>query len=68
MADYETLHICRLGYHDANNVSNVGGDPVTQLSLKKLKKFNLSFCIPKYVQCWISMRKRLEEHILVVTK
>ena len=23
-----------VGYHDANNVSNFGGDPVTQLSLK----------------------------------
>ena len=29
MADYETLVVCR--YHDANNVSNFGGDPVTQL-------------------------------------
>ena len=25
MADYETLHIW---YHDVNNVSNVGGDPI----------------------------------------
>ena len=24
-----------VGYHDANNVSNFGGDPVTQLHLKK---------------------------------
>ena len=24
-----------VGYHDANNVSNCGGDPVTQLNLKK---------------------------------
>ena len=24
-----------IGYHDANNVSNFGGDPVTQLFLKK---------------------------------
>ena len=24
-----------VGYHDANNVSNVGGDPVIQLNLKK---------------------------------
>ena len=23
-----------VGYHDANNVSNFGGDPVTQLNLK----------------------------------
>ena len=26
------------GYHDANNVSNVGGDPVTQLNLKNVYK------------------------------
>ena len=25
-----------VGYHDANNVSNVGGDPVTQLNLKNV--------------------------------
>ena len=25
-----------VGYHDANNVSNFGGDPVTQLSFKHL--------------------------------
>ena len=30
-----------VGYHDANNVSNFGGDPVTQLNLKKtFKKSN----------------------------
>ena len=28
-----------VGYHDANNVSNFGGDPVTQLKiLKRFKK------------------------------
>ena len=27
-----------VGYHDANNVSNVGGDPVTQLNFKKRLK------------------------------
>ena len=27
-----------VGYHDANNVSNVGGDPVTQLNLKNVLK------------------------------
>ena len=43
-----------VGYHDANNVSNFGGDPVTQLNFKTFEKFNLSFCIPKYAQCWIS--------------
>ena len=25
-----------VGYHDANNVSNVGGEPVTQLNLKHI--------------------------------
>ena len=35
MADYETLQTY-VGYHDANNVSNFGGDSVTQLNLKKL--------------------------------
>ena len=40
-----------IGYHDANNVSHFGGDPVTQLNLKNVKIFNLSFCIPKYAQC-----------------
>ena len=43
-----------VGYHDANNVSNLGGDQVTQLNLKNVLKINLSFCIPKYAQCWIS--------------
>ena len=31
------LKLCMyVGYHDANNVSNFGGDPVTQLNLKKV--------------------------------
>ena len=35
MADYETLHVGPYaGYHDANNVSTFGGDPVTKLNLK----------------------------------
>ena len=30
------MKLCKyVGYHDANNVSNFGGDPVTQLNLKK---------------------------------
>ena len=41
------------GYHDANNVSNLGGDAVTQLNFKK-RSNNFSFCFPKYAQCWIS--------------
>ena len=31
-----------VGYHDANNVSNFGGDPVTQLNLKQV--FCISVC------------------------
>ena len=36
-AHYELImKLCMyVGYHDANNVSNFGGDPVTQLNLKK---------------------------------
>ena len=30
----QTVHVCR--YHDANNVSNFSGDPVTQLHLKNV--------------------------------
>ena len=30
------MKLCmHVGYHNANNVSNFGGDPVTQLNLKK---------------------------------
>ena len=29
-----------VGYHDANNVSYFGGDPVTQYNLKKTFTFN----------------------------
>ena len=45
-----------VGYHDANNVSNFGGDPVTHLNLKNVLKFNLPFCIPKYHQMAIPAR------------
>ena len=31
------------GYHDANNVSNFVGDPVTQLNLKSLKNLICRF-------------------------
>ena len=27
-----------VGYHDANNVSNFGGDPVSKLNLKNVSK------------------------------
>ena len=30
------MKLCKyVGYHDANNVSNFGGDPVTQFNFKK---------------------------------
>ena len=32
-----------VGYHDATNVSNFGGDPVTQLNFKNVKKSNYRF-------------------------
>ena len=32
-----------VGYHDANNVSNFGGDPVTLLNLKMFKNFICHF-------------------------
>ena len=35
----EWLKLCMyVGYHTANNVSNVGGDPVTQLNFKNVLK------------------------------
>ena len=43
MADYETLHVGYVGYHDANNVSNFGGDPVTQLNF--IKRFIVLFTL-----------------------
>ena len=55
-ADDEWLitKLCKhVGYQYANNVSNVCGDPVTKLNLNTFKK-KLSFCIPKYAECWIS--------------
>ena len=32
-----------VGYHDANTVSNVGGDPVTKLNLKTFKNLIFHF-------------------------
>ena len=62
------MKLCmHVGYYDANNVSNFGGDAVTQLNLKKLK---IKFVILYSKICAVLdiMRTRLEEHILVVTK
>ena len=37
--EWLTMKLCMyVGYHDANNVSNFCGDPVTQFNLKKVKK------------------------------
>ena len=36
-----------VGYHDANNVSNVGGDPVTQLNFKNVLWY--------YLRCFTDM-------------
>ena len=34
------MKLCmHVGYHDAKNVSNVGGDPVTQLNCEEKKRF-----------------------------
>ena len=53
--EWVIMQLCMyVGYHDANDVSHFGGGPVTQLHFKTFKKINLSFCIPKYAQCWIS--------------
>ena len=57
-----------VGYLDANNVSNFGGDPVTQLNLKHIKKIKFVILHSKICAVLDIMRKLLEEHILVVTK
>ena len=37
--DWMIMKLCMyVGYHDANNVSNFGGDPVTQLNFKNVYK------------------------------
>ena len=42
------MKLCmHVGYHDANNVSNVGGDPVTQLNLKNVLYY--------YLRCFTDM-------------
>ena len=43
-----------VGYHDAFNVSNFGGDPVTQLNFLNVYKIVLVILYSKYVPCWIS--------------
>ena len=37
--EWLTMKLCMyVGYHDANNVSHFGGDPVTQLNFKNVLK------------------------------
>ena len=43
-----------VGYHDANNVSNFGGDPVTQLNLKQFLVFFL--CV------WVSLSEDMSPY------
>ena len=57
-----------VGYHDANNVSNFGGDPVAQLNLKNVLKIKFVILYSKICTVLDIMRTLLEEHILVVTK
>ena len=57
-----------VGYYDANNVSNFGGDPVTQLNLKNVLKIVFVILYSKICAVLDITRKLLEEHILVVIK
>ena len=42
--EWLVMELCMyVGYHDATNVSNFVGDPVTQLNLKKSLKSNYIF-------------------------
>ena len=43
-----------VGYHDANNVSNFRGDPMTQFNFKKRFKNLICHLVFRYAQCWIS--------------
>ena len=60
------LKLCMyVGYHDANNVSNFGGDPVTQLNLKTF--YSIIYAV---LQTWRSiavtrsqfLRRLLRDH------
>ena len=46
-----------VGYHDANNVSNFGGDPVTQLNLKNVLKIQFFILYSKICAVLDIMRK-----------
>ena len=60
MADYETLHVCR--YHDASNVSNFGGDPMTQLNLKYV--FKICYAVLR-ARCTIAVTRPLVLRLLL---
>ena len=51
-----------VGYHDANNVSNFGGDPVTQLNLKNVK---INFYAVLQARCTIAMTRTLVLRLLL---
>ena len=51
-----------VGYHDANNVSNFGGDPVTLLHLENVLKISYVILYSKICAVLDIMRKWLEEH------
>ena len=53
--EWLNMKLCMyVGYDDAKNVSNFGGDPVTQLNLKNIKK-----------NCYAVLRAR---HTIAVTR
>ena len=45
-----------VGYHDTNNVSNFGGDPVTQLNLKNVLKMKFVILYSKICAVLYIMR------------
>ena len=63
MSPYRSAHDERLimklrmyvGYHNANNVSHFGGDPVTQLHFKK-RVIVLFVSVRRHVNCHIARR------------
>ena len=67
--DWLIMKLCMyVGYHDANNVSNFGGGPLSQLNFKNVLKIEFAILYSKICAVLDIMRKLLEEHILVMTK
>ena len=58
-------------YHDANNVSNCGSDPVNQLNLKKTRLYSIIYAV---IRTWCSisgtrkqfLRRLLRDHAQTV--